>query len=229
MSPANEFGQPIGDSLADWTPPPFPDPLPLSGDHVLLEPLRPDHAAALHPILSAAPDSLWTYMSIGPFRDESGMRSSFESLINQADWVPYAVLVGGKPSGFLSYLRIDSPGGVIEIGSIVFAPEMQRTTAATESIFLLLKNSFDLGYRRVEWKCDDLNEPSRRAADRLGFRYEGTFAKATHYKGRNRDTAWYAITDDEWPELERAFVAWLAPENFDTEGRQLQSLGQLRR
>lgn len=229
MSGVNEFSQPVGAGLGDWAPPPFPESVPLSGDHVALEPLQPDHADSLYPTLSAAPESLWTYMSIGPFRTEAEMRSSFEDLLEKADWLPYVILVDGKPSGFLSYLRIDPPGGVIEIGSIVFAPEMQRTTAATESIFLLLKNAFDLGYRRCEWKCDDLNEPSRRAAERLGFRYEGTFKKATHYKGRNRDTAWYAITDDEWPQVERAFTLWLAPENFDAGGRQLQSLRALRR
>jgi RimJ/RimL family protein N-acetyltransferase len=138
-------------------------------------------------------------------------------------------LVDDKVVGFLSYLRIDPPGGVIEIGSIVFAPELQRTTAATEVIFLLLKYAFGLGYRRCEWKCDALNAASRKAAERLGFGYEGTFKKATHYKGRNRDTAWYAITDDEWPQVERAFARWLAPDNFDTGGRQLRSLSDLRR
>jgi RimJ/RimL family protein N-acetyltransferase len=229
MSRVNEFSQPVGASLGDWAPPPFPESVPLSGDHVVIEPLQADHAGSLYPTLSAAPESLWTYMSIGPFQTEVEMRSSFEDLLEKADWLPYVILVDGKPSGFLSYLRIDPPGGVIEIGSIVFAPEMQRTTAATESIFLLLKNAFDLGYRRCEWKCDDLNEPSRRAAERLGFRYEGTFKKATHYKGRNRDTAWYAITDDEWPRVEQAFTLWLAPENFDAGGRQLQGLGVLRR
>ena len=229
MSAVNEFGQPIGDPLGDWSPPPFPEALPLRGSQVLLEPLRTDHAASLYPTLSAAPDSLWTYMSIGPYETESGMRSDFATLIEKVDWLPYAVLVGDRPAGFLSYLRIDPPGGVIEIGSIVFGPEMQRTTAATESIFLVLENAFDLGYRRVEWKCDDLNEPSRRAAERFGFRYEGTFEKATHYKGRNRDTAWYAITDDEWPEIGRAFRLWLNPENFAAGGRQLRSLSDLRR
>lgn len=228
MSQVNEFGQPVGDDLEDREPPSFPEALPLSGEHVLLEPLRPDHATALFPTLSEAPESLWTYMSIGPFRNETGMRSGFTTLIDTPGWLPYAILVAGKPSGFLSYLRVDPPGGVIEIGSIVFAPELQRTTAATEAIYLLLKYAFDLGYRRCEWKCDDLNGPSRRAAERLGFRYEGTFKKATHYKGRNRDTAWYAITDDEWPQVEAALAAWLAPDNFDVGGKQVRSLSDLR-
>jgi RimJ/RimL family protein N-acetyltransferase len=163
-------------------------------------------------------------MSIGPFASESEMERAFASLVGLPDWLPYAILVDDKVVGFLSYLRIDPPGGVIEIGSIVFAPELQRTTAATEVIFLLLKYAFGLGYRRCEWKCDDLNAPSRKAAERLGFSYEGTFKKATHYKGRNRDTAWYAITDDEWPGIEKAFEDWLAPENFDNEGKQRQPL-----
>lgn len=229
MSQVNEFGQPVGDDLAGWKPPTFPEAAALAGIHVTLEPLQAGHASDLYPTLAAAEDSLWTYMSIGPFRSESEMRSSFETLIALPDWLPYVILIDGKPGGFLSYLRMDPSGGVIEIGSIVFAPGTQRTTAATEAIYLLLKCAFDLGYRRCEWKCDDLNEPSRRAAKRLGFRYEGTFIKATHYKGRNRDTAWYAITDEEWPGVEEAFKRWLDPENFDENGLQRQGLSELRR
>lgn len=228
MSQVNEYGQPVGDDLGDWEPPLFPEAATLAGAHATLEPLQVGHASALHPTLADADGSLWTYLAIGPFRTESEMRSSFEYLIEKADWLPFVILVDGKPAGFLSYLRIDPSGGVIEIGSIVFAPGMQRTTAATEAIYLLLKHAFDLGYRRCEWKCDDLNKPSRRSAERLGFRYEGTFLKATHYKGRNRDTSWYAITDDEWPDVERAFTRWLAPENFDAGGRQRLSLSDLR-
>jgi RimJ/RimL family protein N-acetyltransferase len=167
-------------------------------------------------------------MSIGPFSSEAEMASAFAAQIALPDWLSFAILVDGKAVGFLSYLRIDPSGGVIEIGSIVFAPELQRTTAATEAIYLMLDYAFGLGFRRCEWKCDDLNAPSRRAAQRLGFSYEGTFAKATHYKGRNRDTAWYAITDTEWPGIERAFKAWLAPENFDAGRRQRQPLEAFR-
>jgi RimJ/RimL family protein N-acetyltransferase len=228
MSPVNEFGQTVGEDLGDWSAPPTPEPVSLKGAYASLEPLRPDHAFSLFPTFSAAPDSLWTYMSIGPFSSEAEMASAFAAQIALPDWLPFAILVDGKAVGFLSYLRIDASGGVIEIGSIVFAPELQRTTAATEAIYLLLDYAFGLGFRRCEWKCDDLNAPSRRAAQRLGFSYEGTFAKATHYKGRNRDTAWYAITDTEWPGIERAFKAWLAPENFDAEGRQRQPLEAFR-
>jgi RimJ/RimL family protein N-acetyltransferase len=228
MSPVNDFGQPVGDDLGEWAAPHFPEPVSLDGAYVSLEPLRPDHASSLFPVFSAAPDSLWTYMSIGPFASEGDMEAVFATLIAIPDWLPYAILIDGEAVGFLSYLRIDPPGGVIEIGSIVYAPILQRTAAATEVIYLLLKHAFGLGYRRCEWKCDDLNATSRRAAERLGFKYEGTFRKATHYKGRNRDTAWYAITDDEWPAIEKAFEGWLAPENFDGEGRQHQPLGGFR-
>jgi RimJ/RimL family protein N-acetyltransferase len=117
---------------------------------------------------------------------------------------------------------------VIEIGAITLSPGLQRTTAATEAIYLMIRNVFELGYRRCEWKCDDLNEPSRVAAVRFGFTYEGTFRRATHYKGRNRDTAWYAIVDQEWPDLDRSFRIWLDPANFDSNGRQIRSLMQTR-
>ncbi len=156
------------------------------------------------------------------------MVQAIDVIVAYPHWQPYAIVVKGVALGFMSYLRIDPPNGVLEIGSIVLAPELQRTRAATEALYLFIKNAFDLGYRRCEWKCDDLNGPSRTSAERLGFRYEGTFRKATHYKGRNRDTAWYAITDDEWASLDRAFQAWLAVDNFDRTGTQRQPLSTFR-
>ena len=167
-------------------------------------------------------------MTFGPFADASELRSTVEWMLERDDWLPYAILVDTEPLGFAAYLRINPGDGVVEIGSIVFSPELQQTTAATESIYLMLGNVFRLGYRRCEWKCDDLNEPSRRAGTRFGFKYEGTFRKATHYKGRSRDTAWFAITSDEWPRLDNAYRVWLSPENFDEAGRQLASLSDLR-
>ena len=125
-------------------------------------------------------------------------------------------------------MRIAPEAGSVEIGSIVFSPALQQTTAATEALFLLIQHCFDRGYRRCEWKCDDLNAPSRAAATRLGFTYEGTFRKATHYKGRSRDTAWFAILDDAWPPLREKFEAWLEPANFDGAGSQRSSLGDRR-
>jgi RimJ/RimL family protein N-acetyltransferase len=133
----------------------------------------------------------------------------------------------GRVRGTLSYLRIDPPNGSIEIGMVLFSEGLQRTTAATEAVYLLLRHAFELGYRRVEWKCDSLNAPSRRAAERLGFSFEGVFRQAMVVKGRNRDTAWYSMLDREWPLLQPAFDAWLAPANFDTNGRQRERLSPI--
>ncbi len=171
---------------------------------------------------------MWTYLPFGPFPDAEDLGDQLERLISLRDWQPFAIVVDDEPVGFCSYLRIDPAGGVIEIGSIAFAASLQRTSAATEAIFLLLGRAFALGYRRVEWKCDDLNAASMAAARRLGFSYEGTFRKATHYRGRSRDTAWFAMLDDEWPAIEHSFLAWLSPTNFDVDGRQRRSLASLR-
>jgi RimJ/RimL family protein N-acetyltransferase len=229
MTTTNEFGQPVGIPLGTWEPPPFPPRLHLEGGTVRLAPLDPARDAdALFGEFEGAPDSLWTYMAFGPFGTVEDFETMLDSLIAHEDWLPYTIFVDQRAVGFACYLRIQPRDGVIEIGSIAFSPRLQRTTAATEAIYLMLRNVFELGYRRCEWKCDDLNAPSRAAADRLGFTYEGTFRQATHYKGRNRDTAWYAIVSREWPALEAVFKKWLAPANFDDEGVQRQSLRDVR-
>lgn len=227
MPPSNEFGQPVGEPLVDWTPPPPPPAVTLSGRYTTLEPLDPDrHTDDLARAFAGAPDALWTYMSFGPFAGRSELEETLRSICALPDWAPYTIVTDGSPAGFASYLRIAPSDGVIEIGSITFSPSLQRTTAATEAIYLMIANAFSLGYRRVEWKCDDLNQPSRSAAVRLGFTYEGTFRQATHYKGRNRHTAWYSIIDREWPPLDQAFQDWLDPANFDGEGRQRTKLNE---
>jgi RimJ/RimL family protein N-acetyltransferase len=229
MTTTNDFGQPVGVPLGTWEPPPFPPARDLEGRTVTLVPLDPDRDGdALFDAYSGAPGSLWTYMAFGPFGTVAELRATLHSLVGYEDWLPYTILVDNRAVGFASYLRIQPGDGVIEIGSIVFSPRLQRTTAATEAIYLMLRSVFELGYRRCEWKCDDLNEPSRAAADRLGFTYEGTFRQATHYKGRNRDTAWYAITNRDWPALDAVFRRWLAPANFDDEGMQRQTLLEMR-
>ena len=229
MPRTNAYGQPIGDDLDGWKPPSLPSVQVLSGDHVRLEPLDADrHGASLFSALSEAEDSLWTYMSWGPFSSLDEFAGHLSGLVDLPDWMPYAAIVDGQAAGYLSYLRIDPAVGSIEVGGIALSPRMQRTRASTEAHYLLMRNAFELGYRRYEWKCDALNAPSRSAAPRLGFTYEGTFLQATHYKGRNRDTAWYAITDRNWPQVERAFVRWLAPENFDEDGTQRLKLQALR-
>jgi RimJ/RimL family protein N-acetyltransferase len=229
VSRINEFGQEIGPDLRGWKPPEFPSPRELLGKSVQLQPLdRNRHVEALFGAFRDAPDSIWTYMTVGPFASPVELGDAIETLVAYPDWQPYAVAVEGWPLGFLSYLRIDPENGAIEIGSIVFSPALQRTRPATEAVYLLIKNAFELGFRRCEWKCDDLNAPSHVAARRLGFRYEGTFRKATYYKGRSRDTAWYAITDDEWPALDAAFQLWLSDDNFDVDGCQRSSLRAMR-
>lgn len=229
MHDENEYGQAIGADLASWISPPSPALTPIEGRTVVVEPLSWDrHGRNLWHSLSSAPDSLWTYMTFGPFPDREELRSTLQDMLDLPDWVPYAFVVSGRALGFASYLRVQPRDGVLEVGSIVFSPEMQRTTAATEAIYLMVDNAFALGYRRCEWKCDSLNQPSRRAADRLGFTYEGTFRQATHYKGRNRDTAWYAIVDEDWPTLDRAFQLWLSSDNFASDGTQIRSLKEMR-
>jgi len=177
---------------------------------------------------ASAPESLWTYLSWGPFATEDELVEMLTTVGELPDWQSYAVVVDDVPLGFCSYLRINAHAGSIEIGGIAFSPALQRTTAATEALAMMIANSFELSYRRCEWKCDSLNGPSMRAAARLGFNYEGTFAKATHYRGRNRDTAWFAITDDAWPSVRVALDSWLAPGNFDDAGRQRASLESVR-
>ncbi len=221
----NEFGQPIGDDLLGWREPARPSRLALEGSRVDLVPLDPgDHAAQLFEAFAPASASLWTYMSFGPFSDIHELSRTLDGLNRLDGWLPYAVVVSGVAVGLAAYLRVDPPNGVLEIGSLAFSPGLQNTSAATEALYLMIDHCFELGYRRCEWKCDDLNGPSHTAARRLGFQYEGTFRLATHYKGRSRDTAWYAITNREWPDLREAFQAWLAPANFDEGGTQLATL-----
>ncbi|NNF65386.1 MAG: GNAT family N-acetyltransferase, partial [Acidimicrobiia bacterium] len=193
----DRFGQPVGDPLGNWTPPPVPTRDVLVGERIELAPLDATlHAADLWAEFCTAPESLWTYMGIGPFSSSEALAYAVDHLARTRGWVPYALLVDDLAVGFAAYLRIDPAIGSIEIGSIVFGPSLEKTAAATEALFLMIDHAFALAYRRCEWKCDALNARSRAAALRLGFQYEGTFRKATHYKGRNRDTAWYAIIDD---------------------------------
>ena len=221
MTRTNEWGQPVGDDLGGWRPPDAPPHIVLAGRVTTLRPIDPDvHAVELFPAYADAPESLWTYLPYGPFTDAGELAATLAHLDALPDWQVYAIDVGDRLLGFLCYLRIDPGGGVIEIGGITFSPALQRTRAATESIHLLMAHAFELGYRRLEWKCDDLNAPSMRAAERLGFTFDGTFRQATHYKGRNRDTAWFSILDHEWPELAAGFDAWLDDDNFDADGGQ---------
>jgi RimJ/RimL family protein N-acetyltransferase len=224
--------RPIGVAL-DWRPAERPSRTPLRGRFVLLRPV--DAAldaeslyAESHPPVGD-PDN-WTYLWNGPFTDAAELRATLKFSEASEDPLFYTLVLlpDGRPVGIASYLRITPEHGVIEIGHIWFGGSLRRTAAATEAIFLLASNAFDqLGYRRLEWKCDALNAASRRAAERFGFRFEGVFRRHMVVKGRNRDTAWYAITDDEWPAVRAGFEAWLAPENLDAGAGQRQRLGDL--
>ena len=171
----------------------------------------------------------WTYLSVGPFADFKGYYAWLTGVAKETDPLFYAIIdkVLNRAVGSASYLRIAPSAGSIEVGFINFSPLLQQKPAATEAMYLMMQRAFASGYRRYEWKCDALNAPSRRAAQRLGFSYEGIFRQATVYKERNRDTAWFAVMDWEWPQLQAAFQTWLAPANFDADGRQKVALSTL--
>lgn len=227
----NPLGQPIGSPLPDWTPPPFPPRETLAGRFCRVEPLVPElHAADL--FTANALDTAgrnWTYLFVGPFATLETYRDWLHSVRSSDDPMFFTIVdqASGKAVGVASYLRITPASGFIEVGNINFSPLLQRTPGATEAMYLMMKQVFALGYRRYEWKCDSLNAPSRAAAQRLGFSYEGIFRQATVYKGRSRDTAWFSVIDAEWPALEEAFLRWLDPANFDAEGKQYVSLSSL--
>ena len=199
---------------------------------MLVRPVEPADAEPLFAI-SHPPHGdpeIWTYLPDGPYESADAYRCALTRAAASDDplFFTLAPLPDERPSGIASYLRIEPAHGAIEIGHIWFGPALRRTTAATEAIYLLASHALDdLGYRRLEWKCNALNAASRRAAGRFGFTFEGVFRNHMVIKGRNRDTAWYAITDEEWPRVRDAFEAWLAPENFDGAGRQRRSLGEL--
>jgi NAD(P)H-dependent FMN reductase/RimJ/RimL family protein N-acetyltransferase len=232
--PANDAtaSQPIGRTLPHWQPRPFPERRSFHGRYSQIEPLDPGrHAGPLYTALcNPSSASAWTYLSSNPPASMDEWRSRLEKYAASSDPLFFTLFdERGQPAGICAYLRVTPEHGSIEIGHIHLSPQLQQTRAATEIQYLLMRYAFnDLGYRRYEWKCDALNAPSRRAALRLGFRFEGIFLNAVVYKQRSRDTAWFSITDDEWPQVRRGFNLWLAPENFDAEGRQLHSLTTLR-
>ena len=229
----NDLGQPVGPPLPDWQPRPRPPRTAMTGRFCRIEPLDPArHAMALFAANAEDKEGRnWTYLPVGPFARVEEYRAWMERVCRGEDPLFHAIIDGasGEPVGLASYLRIEPAIGVIEVGHITYSPRLQRKPAATEAMYLMMRRVFDeLGYRRYEWKCDSFNAPSRAAAERLGFRFEGIFRQATVYKGRSRDTAWFSIIDGEWPALKRSFERWLAPENFDEAGRQKRRLGELR-
>lgn len=230
-STVNDLGQPIGVAVGSWTAPSHPSPEPMVGRWCRVEPLDLHrHAGDLYDAYALdTAGSTWTYLPYGPFDtfdDYLGWMNdaclcsdpSFRAIVDTAT---------GKAAGVASYLRITPASGSIEVGHINYSPVLQRTPAATEAMYLMMRLAFEGGYRRYEWKCDALNARSRAAAQRLGLSFEGVFRQATVYKGRNRDTAWYAAIDQEWPALDEAFSWWLEPANFDERGGQRVRLSDL--
>jgi RimJ/RimL family protein N-acetyltransferase len=226
----NEFGQAVGDRVPTWSPRPRPDAVTLEGRYVVVEPLAVSHAADLLGALCGPDDrSLWTYRATEPPADLDEMTELIARTLATPDLLTFAIVPrGGTASGIASYTRIDPATGQVEVAGVLYARSVQRTRVATEAIHLLMRYAFDeLGYRRFEWKCDSLNEPSRRAAARLGFTYEGRFRHHMVTKGRNRDTDWYSVTDTEWPTVRATHELWLDPANFDEVGAQRTALSSL--
>ena len=214
--------------LAGWRAPPLPPRTPLDGRTVRLEPLAPAHEAGLFDAYAEdAAGATWRWLPVGPFAGPDAYRVWLDAARLLHDPLHMAVRMrDGRLGGTLGLMRMAPAAGSIEAGWLAFAPRLQRTVEATEAVVLLMRWAFDAGYRRFEWKCDASNAASRRAAQRLGLSYEGTFRQAAVVKGRNRDTAWFAATDGDWPALARAFDAWLAPSNFDVGGAQRGRLSE---
>jgi RimJ/RimL family protein N-acetyltransferase len=227
----NHLGQPIGFALPDWKPPPLPPRVPMVGRLCRVEPLDPDrHAAELHAANSLDTEGrMWTYLSYGPFDTLEQYQTWMRTMCLGDDPLFFAIIDSQtqRAVGVASYLRIDLANGSVEVGHLAYSPRLQKTPAATEAMYLMMKRAFELGYRRYEWKCDSLNAPSRAAAQRLGFAFEGVLRQVSVYKKRSRDTAWLSVIDREWPALEAAFVRWLDPKNFDEQGRQRMRLSEL--
>lgn len=227
----NAFGQPVGVAVPDWRPRQTPAPQVMAGRYCRIEQLDVAHAEQLFEANGDDADGRnWTYLFADQPADLAQYREWVLAMSASQDPMMHAIIDARTACaiGVAAYMRMEPKYGVIEVGHLNFSPRLQRTRAATEAMFLMMRRVFDeLGYRRYEWKCDSLNAPSRAAALRYGFRFEGIFRQAVVYKNRTRDTAWFSIIDSEWPALRAAFEHWLAPQNFDVQGQQVHSLGAL--
>ncbi len=234
MPEVNQHGQQVGDPVPGWETRPAPEPVRLEGRYVDVVPLSSAQYADLFAaVCGPADDALWTYRPIPRPTALADLWMHLAQLLDTPDVLTFALVPAegeraGRTSGIASYMRIDPSTGQVEVAGVLLGSALQRTRAATEAIHLLMKHAFDdLGYRRFEWKCDSLNQPSRRAAERLGFVYEGRFRNHMITQGRNRDTDWFSVTDAEWPAVRAAHERWLDPANFDDHGAQRASLREL--
>lgn len=228
----NELGQLIGDTLPNFKPGDLPNLERLEGQYVIVECLSKDkHGADLYEVYGPdSPADMWTYLFQNPVQSQEEWSALLDQMLAAQDRFYYAIVdkESGKALGTFALMRINRGSRVIEVGSVTYSPQLKRTRLATEAQYLLARYVFEeLEYRRYEWKCDALNEPSRRAAERLGFTYEGTFRQAIVYKGRNRDTAWYSMLDTEWEQRKHRLLQWLDPKNFDAHGQQRTSLREI--
>ena len=217
--------QPVGAPVTGWTARPLPAGVVLTGRTCVLEPLSSAHVGGLVEAWAGTDDAHWTYLSMERPDGVDAVGALVDSMVATPGWLTFAVLVDGRAAGVMSLMRIDPANGSIEIGAVIFGAPLMRTVASTEAQRLLMGHLFDgLVYRRLEWKCDALNAGSRRAAQRLGYTFEGVFRQAMVTKGRNRDTAWFSLLDGEWPAVRERLDTWLDPANFDAEGRQRHRL-----
>lgn len=226
----NTHKQAIGEALPDFQAGELPQVQVLQGQYCRLEHIRPSHAHDLWAVYNdTAPAQNWTYLpeKYGPFTDKDEFAAFLQQMAQSKDPYYFAIIdhATGTALGTFCLMRIDSANRVIEVGAVIYGEALKRSRIATEAQFLLAQYVFEtLRYRRYEWKCDSLNAPSRRAAQRLGFQLEGIFRQHLVYRGRNRDTAWFSMLDSEWPAHKARFLRWLAADNFDAQGRQLSSL-----
>ncbi|MNG51903.1 ribosomal-protein-L7/L12-serine acetyltransferase [compost metagenome] len=219
----NIYGQPVGFSLPEWQPVSLPDPSPLNGQYCNLLPLEISHCEGLfHAFSMAEDDRDWTWLAAERPVCLQEMMFWLKNKIEDSSLVSWAVtdIKSAMPVGIVCFSNMDPVNGALEIGHVTWSPLMQRTAMGTEAIYLLLHNAFSLGYRRVVWRCDSLNEASRKAAERMGFIFEGRFRQAMIRKQRNRDTDWLSVIDTEWPVIEQSLAGWLSPENFTEDGVQ---------
>lgn len=224
---ANAFGQPVGKDIANWRGcSRLPDEA-LVGRTCRVAPFRPDHAEGLFDACSGDDGRMWTYLPFGPFGDAAMLRASIETYMENRGFHTFVIERDDRPLGYASFMRYDEPNGSVEVGGVTFSPALQRTVMATEAMYLMMRHAFANGYRRYEWKCDQLNIPSNKAALRLGFQFEGVFRNAVVTRGRRRDTAWYAVIVEDWAVVRARLEAWLEPANFDAEGRQIKALSAL--
>ncbi|HET6967435.1 MAG TPA: GNAT family protein [Ornithinibacter sp.] len=216
--------------MPGWTARPWPPGVVLTGRTTVLEPLHARHVDDLTAAWAGTDEAHWTYLPMDRPEGRAEVADVVAAMVDDPGWVSYAVALGGRAAGVQSLMRIDPANGVLEIGAVVFGTPLVRTVASTEAQRLLMGHAIDdLGYRRLEWKCDALNAPSRAAALRLGYTFEGVFRQAVVTKGRNRDTAWFSVVDSEWPTLRARLDAWLDPSNFDGAGHQRRRLDEVAR